>query len=249
MGSPLMRLTDHGGIALVTMDRPPANAIDPELLAASGEVLEQLMADPPDAIVMTGTGAFFSAGADLRLVPTLVAEAQAELSRSINTVFAGWYEFPRPMVAAVNGHAVAGGLIIALCADYRVVGRSGKFGVTEVKVGIPFPSAAMAVMQSELTAPVVRRLVFRTELFDAQTAVDLDIFDETVDDDAVLDRAMAVAREMAALPRATFSLVKQRLRAGVVERTRGMFGGANQTAEATAEAIEAAHKALDSRQE
>lgn len=243
--TPVRADTLAGGIVLVTIDRPPANALDPSMLRCSLDVLEQIMSDAPAAVVVTGTGRFFSSGADLRVVPDLPPEELADLTRAINHVFATWYELPRPMVAAVNGHAVAGGLIIALCADHRVVGRSGKFGLTEVKVGIPFPSVAMAIVQNELSPPVLRRLVFGTQLFDSATALELDLFDEVVDDDQVLDRAIEVARDLAALPRSTYALVKRRLRSGVLERSRGSFGGASEAAGATAEAREAARKVLD----
>ena len=245
----MIRLSQHDDVTVVTIDRPPANALDPSLLKAGAEMIEQLAADPPGAVVLTGAGAFFSGGADLRAVPELSAQAQAALTRTFNLMFAGWYHFPRPVVAAVNGHAVAGGLVLALCADYRVVGPSGRFGLTEVKVGIPFPSVAMAIVQGELAPPTVRRLVFRAELFDSQTAMELDLFDELVDADRVVDRAIEVARELAALPRATYGLVKQRLRAAALDRGRGQFGGAGTAGAAISEAADAAKKVLDRRSE
>lgn len=155
---------------------------------------------------------FFSGGADLRIVPALPRDEADDMGRGINRLFAGWYGFPRPLVTAVNGHAVAGGLILALCGDHRVVGRSGRFGLTEVKVGIPFPWAAMAVVRAELSAPAARRLVLRCELLDAETMVGLGAFDESVADDAVVGRALEVAAEMAALPPRTFELVKRQIR-------------------------------------
>ncbi|MEY2431339.1 MAG: enoyl-CoA hydratase [Acidimicrobiaceae bacterium] len=240
----MIHVTTEDGVTILRIDRPPANALDPSLLNAGVEVIEELMAAPPDALVITGTGRFFSSGADLRVVPALSADEQASLARAISILFAGVYQFPRPVVAAVNGHAVAGGLIVALCADHRIVGTSGQFGLTEVKVGIPFPSAAMAVVQRELTPPIVRRLVFGTELFDAHTAVQYDIFDEVVDDDHVVSRAIEKARELAALPQATYAAVKSRLRAGAFDR-RGLFGGADAASAAVAESVTAAQKVLD----
>jgi len=234
---------------VVTLDRPPANALDPALLTAGAEVVRDLLTDPPGAVVLTGSGAFFSGGADLRVVPDLSPEDQAALTRTFNAMFAGWYHLPRPVVAAVNGHAVAGGLVLALCSDHRIVGRSGRFGLTEVKVGIPFPSVAMAIVQGELTAPVVRRLVFGAQLFDSRTAMDLDLFDELVDDDRVLDRAIEVAQELAAHPRSTYEIVKKRLRMDALDRGRGQLGGADAAGAATAEALGAARKVLDSREE
>jgi enoyl-CoA hydratase len=242
-------MSQQDDVTVVTLDRPPANALDPSLLRAGAEVVDELLADPPGAVVLTGTGAFFSGGADLRVVPELTPEEQAELTRTFNRMFSGWYQLPRPVVAAVNGHAVAGGLVLALCADYRVVGRSGRFGLTEVKVGIPFPSAAMAIVQGELVAPVVRRLVFRAELFDSSTAMELDLFDELVDDDQVLDRAIAVAHELASLPPSTYEIVKKRLRIDALDRGRGQLGGASAAGDAIAEARQAAAKVLDSPSE
>jgi enoyl-CoA hydratase len=240
----LVDVEDLDGIAFVRLNRPPANALDPELLAAGLAALESLRDAAPSAVVLTGSGAFFSGGADLRIVPALSADEQADMARGINALFSGWHNLPRPLVCAVNGHAIAGGLILALCGDYRVGPTSGQFGLTEVKVGIPFPSAAMEVVQAELVAPVARRLVVRGELFDAETALGFDIFDEVVADDAVVDRSLAVAAELASLPPRTFEAVKARLRAGTPS-SRGLFGGAQRTGWVTAEATTAASALLD----
>jgi len=232
-------LATRDGVTVVTMQRPPANALDPELLEDGLAVLDALEADPPPAVVLTGSGAFFSGGADLRVVPSLSPDEQAAMARGVNRLFSGWHAFPRPVVCAVNGHAVAGGLVLALCGDYRVVSTSGQFGLTEVKVGIPYPSAAMDVVVSELAAPTVRRLALRGELFDSATAVALGLFDEVVPDDRVLPRALEMAAELAALPPVTYSLVKQRLRGGKRETPTA--------ASAMAEAHEAARRVLEGR--
>lgn len=242
----LVRVDDRDGIAVVTIDRPPANAMDPQLLADGLAALDDLAAAAPAAAVLTGSGGFFSGGADLRVVPALSADDQAEMARQINRLFAGWYEFPRPLVCAVNGHAVAGGLILALCGDYRVVGESGSFGLTEVKVGIPYPSMAMAVVQAELTAPVARRLTMLGRLYDAAGALEMGLFDEQIGDDALLDRSLEMAAEYAALPAKTFEIVKRRLRAGVADSaTKGLFGGAEVTGWALDDASSAAARVLD----
>lgn len=212
MSRQFVDIRERDGVAVVTIDRPPANALDPGLLADGLAALDTLLADRPRAVVLTGAGAFFSGGADLRVVPALSQTEQEEMARDVNRLFAGWHRFPRPLVTAVNGHAVAGGLILALCGDYRVGPTSGQFGLTEARVGIPFPSMAMAVVQAELAPGVARRLVLGDELFDAATAHRFGIFDETVADDAVLDRALEVAGDMAELPPATYEAVKHRLR-------------------------------------
>jgi enoyl-CoA hydratase/carnithine racemase len=232
-------------VMLVRFDRPPANALDPDVLSEALAALARVREDDPPAVVVTGTGRFFSGGADLRVVPVLSAAEQAQMARDMNLLFAGWYELPRPVVTAVNGHAVAGGLLLALCGDYRVGPRTGQFGLTEVRVGIPYPSAAWAVVTHELSPPAVRRLALHADLVDSSRALEEGVFDEVVDDDQVLDRALEVARELAALPPRTYALTKQRLRGGVANAGAGAFGGSARAGWATEEAREFAEGYLD----
>ena len=215
----------RGEIALVRIDRPPANAMDGRLLGDAVATHEQLAAEEPAAVVLTGREGFFSAGADLKLAPTLDAEAQAAMVDGINRMAAGWYGFPRPVVCAVNGHAIAGGMILALCGDHRVAGPGGRFGLTEVRAGIPYPAVAIAVVRAELSPPVARELVLRGELFDATGARDRGLLDEVVEQDTVLDRALEVAGELAALPAQTYAYVKAQLRAPVIAEARRVLEG------------------------
>ena len=130
-----------------------------------------LRADAPGAVVLTGSGGFFSGGVDLKLAPTLSADEQRGMVAGINRMFADWYGFPGPVVAAVNGHAVAGGLILALCADHRVGVRGASYGLTELRVGAPYPVAALAVVRAELDPGPARRLVLGAALVDGEAAL------------------------------------------------------------------------------
>jgi enoyl-CoA hydratase len=176
-------------------------------------------------VVITGRDGFFSAGVDLKLAPTLDAEGQRAMVTGINRLFGGWYGFPRPLVCAVNGHAIAGGLILALCGDHRVGAHHGKLGVTELRVGIGYPAAAMLVVKSELTPQAARRLVLGSDLVDPETGLELGLVDELQSDDHLLDRAFDVATELAALPKATYTQVKRELRAEALERIDRILGG------------------------
>jgi enoyl-CoA hydratase len=146
-------------VAIVRIDRPPANALDLELLEQGRAVLDELRTAEPGAVVLTGRERFFSAGVDLKLVPTLDERSQRAMVAGINRLFGGWYSFPRPVVCAVNGHAIAGGLILALCGDYRVVGTEGRFGLTELRAGVPYPAVAITVVLAELDSWAARQLV------------------------------------------------------------------------------------------
>ncbi|HVE67625.1 MAG TPA: enoyl-CoA hydratase/isomerase family protein [Solirubrobacteraceae bacterium] len=210
--SDVISVEPQGDVAVVRIDRPPANAMDLELLAAGHDVLARLAADEPGAVVLAGRPGFFSAGLDLKVAPTLDARGQRDMAAAINRLFAGWYGFPRPVVCAVTGHAIAGGLILALCGDHRVGSTEGRLGLTELKAGIPYPAVAMAVVQAELAPPVARRLVLRAQLHDPPEALALGVVDELAAPDAVVPRALEVAYELAALPRFAYGEIKRQLR-------------------------------------
>jgi enoyl-CoA hydratase len=217
-----VNIEEQGELALVRIDRPPANALDLELLEEGRQALEELAAAEPAAVVLTGRDGFFSAGVDLKLAPTLDATGQRAMVEGINRLFAGWYSFPRPVVAAVNGHAIAGGLILALCADHRVGAGSGKLGLTELRAGIGYPLAAMTVVRAELSAPAARQLVLQAELVDPPEALALGALDEVVDLDLVLPRAVEVAEELAALPRDAYGRIKRQLRSEAIAALAGI---------------------------
>lgn len=201
------------GITVVRIQRPPANALDPALLAEGAELSERLRAERPAAVVLTGSAGFFSAGIDLKLAPTLSAGEQSAMVGAINRLFLDWYGLGCPVVAAVNGHAVAGGLILALCADHRVGSLAATYGLTELKVGAPYPLGALAVVRAELSPAAVRRLVLEAELIGAAAAAELGLVDELAEPDDVLDGALEVAARLAALPAETYKTVKMQLRA------------------------------------
>ena len=204
-------------VALVRLDRPPANALDLELLAEGHAAVQDLRAAEPGAVVIVGREGFFSAGVDLKAAPQLDRDGQRAMVDGINRLFLGWYSFPRPVVCAVNGHAIAGGLILALCGDHRIGSAVGKLGLTELRAGIPYPVAAMAIVRAELAPPAVRVLAMRAELVDSgPEAVELGLLDELAEPDALLDRALEVAQGFAALPRAAYARVKEQLRGETV---------------------------------
>ena len=193
---------------MVALHRPPANAMDPALLDDLISAAEVLAAEAPGAIVLTGRPGFFSAGADLKLVPTLDATGQKAMVDGINRMCIAWYGLSRPVVCAVNGHAIAGGLVLALCGDYRVAATEGRYGLTELRAGVPYPTMALEVVAAELAAPAARRLVLRADLVDAADLRELGAFDEVVPPDDVLDRALAVAADLAALPGAAYAAIQ-----------------------------------------
>lgn len=216
----MIDIESSDGIALLRFARPPANAIELASATALTEAFAKLEADGETrAVVLTGHGAFFSAGLDLKVVPTYGPAEQRAMVMAINRLLARVYGLALPTVAAVNGHALAGGLVVALACDYRV-GSNGDYrlGLTETRVAVPYPVAAMTVVEAELAPAVARRVVLLARHERPDEARADGILDELQPAGALLPRALAVAGELAALPREAYARIKRQLRGRALER-------------------------------
>src|SRR4051812_19623705 len=144
----MIELTQHGEVAVLRMAHGKANVLDLEFCNALAARFEDYRQSPAKALVLTGSGRIFSAGVDLvRLVDEGAPYVRAflpALNRAIETLFS----VLKPVVAAVNGHAIAGGCILACAADQRLMARdSGRIGIPELLVGVPFPVVPLEVMR------------------------------------------------------------------------------------------------------
>jgi enoyl-CoA hydratase len=217
---PHISITEEAGVRILAVDRPPANAIDVDLLAELVAALEFVAADPPSALVIAGRPGFFSAGVDLKAVPGYGPDEHREMVVGINRMVLTAYPLPFPVVAAVTGHAIAGGLVMALCADFRVASTEGRYGLTEIKVGVPYPQAALGVVRAELPAHAARQLALGNELIDGETAVRLGVFDEALPPDRVIPRAREMAARLGAMPADIYARTKRDLREGPLSAMR-----------------------------
>jgi enoyl-CoA hydratase len=222
MSDRLVHVEMHESVAVVRLDRPPANAID---IAFAAE-LEQAVAevegrDAVRAMVLTGTGACFSAGLDLKLIPSYGEADQRRMVTGFNRLVSRLYGLSRPVIAALNGHTVAGGLVLALTCDYCVA-TSGPctFGLTEARVGIPFPLAAITVAKAELTPAAARELVLLGLKSDPAGMLSQGVVDEVKPADQVLARALEVARDASRMPAGAYARIKRQLRGAALERMR-----------------------------
>jgi enoyl-CoA hydratase len=205
------------GVVVLTVDRPPANALDIELMRDVVEAVERVAADLPGALVLAGREGFFSAGADLKAVPSYGQAEQRQMVQGINAMALGIYGLRCPVIGAITGHAIAGGLVLALCTDLRVASSAGRYGLTEIKVGVPYPQAAIGVVRAELAPHSARVLALGNQLIDAGECLRLGVFDEVVESDTVLPRALELARELASFPADTYARTKRELRGQTLE--------------------------------
>ena len=218
---------DADGIAVVTLANPPMNALTAGLLEEIAALFARLADDPAvRAAVITGAGRAFSAGLDLKLAPSLDEAGQRRLILALNDCYGTLYAWPKPLVAAVNGHCIAGGLVLALCADARLAADVAlQVSLAEVRVGVTFPVAALEVARGELAPAAARRLMLLGEIFDAPAAVALGVFDACVPAGELAERARGEARRHAGLPAEAFATIKAELRGPRLERIAGARAG------------------------
>ncbi len=217
----------NDGIAVVTLANPPMNAMDAALLEEMADVFEGLAGDRAiRAAVIAADGPAFSAGLNLKTTPGLDRPGQRRLVDALNDSFGTLYAWSKPLVAAVNGHAIAGGLILALCADWRVVADVPmEISLAEVRVGVTYPVAPLAIARAELAPSAARRLILLGESVDAAAAEALSIADERVPSETLLARAIARAERHADLPPRAFATTKRELRAAELERIAAARAG------------------------
>lgn len=219
----------EGGVARMALQRAPVNALSEAFLGAMSEELRRLAADPEvKAVVLTSPFKVFSAGLDLKEAQGFGLEAQHGIVRALNEDFLALFAFPKPTVAAVNGAAIAGGLFFVLGCDWRIAVPRAQFGLAEVRVGADFPVGPMEIARHSLDPGTLRRLMLTGQPIGAEAAERCGIADEIAEADALEDRAMAKARELAALPPRAYASVKRQIRSDAVARIEAaMAAGAN----------------------
>lgn len=197
------------------MNRGRTHTLDDSLLQELSDRFRTL-ADDPDcgAVILAGSGdRFFCNGLD---VQSLIAKSPKELDRFVrlfHDVIHQLYLFPRPFVAAINGHAMAGGLILALTADYRIIGDENRFlGFTEVNLGLPVPHPAVLMLCDVVGNRVAHRLVLDAETILPEAAYRVGLVHEVVAIRHLETVADTVAADRAGHPASAYALSKRYLR-------------------------------------
>ncbi|HXC53596.1 MAG TPA: enoyl-CoA hydratase/isomerase family protein [Candidatus Limnocylindrales bacterium] len=204
---------------LLTLARPPANAIDEHLLIDLHATLVSLRTDDSvRAVVITGSGAFFSAGFDFS-APRRDDEIALDLYRRYRDCHLALLTMPKPTIAWINGHAIAGGFVIALACDHRIAaGGDYRIGMNEVAVGASFPRTAMEIVRLRLTHAQASELVLGAQLFPSSKAVALGLAHEIVARESIETHVRALAGRLAAFPCDAYARTKQALVADAERR-------------------------------
>jgi enoyl-CoA hydratase/carnithine racemase len=192
----VVELERRGHIALVTLNRPEArNAISPEVSQTMVTLLDEVEADPElRAVVLTGRGEVFSAGADLKVVALGKAN---DIARGKGG-FAGIVtrDFPKPIIAAVNGPALAGGFEIVLSCDLVVASEGARFGIPEVKRGLMAAAGGLIRLPKRVPLAIALELAMTGDPIDAERALQLGLVNRVVAATRVVDEAIALAERI-----------------------------------------------------
>lgn len=210
---------DSDEVVVLQMVYGKANALDFELCKTLVETLDQLEAHDKRPVVITGNGGIFSAGVDLFRVVNEGKEYLNAFLPMLLDAFTRLFEFPRPLVAAVNGHAIAGGCVVACACDYRIASSGpGRIGVPELLVGVPFPTVALEILRFSIGNAHLQEAVFTGGTYAVDEAWRRGFVDEIVDQDELFEVALQRARHLASIPERSYALSKRQLHQPVVSR-------------------------------
>ena len=216
----IVRADDRaGGVRVLTLDRPPANALDERLLADLAAALASAAADDAvRALVLTGAGAFFSGGFDLS-APRRDEAAVRRLRELYRESHLRLFTLAKPTVAMVAGHAIAGGLVLVLACDYRL-GLDGDYrvGLNETAIGASYPKVALEIVRLRLTHARASELLLGAALYPASEAIRLGVVEELVPADRLEATVLRRAARLGAFPREAYAHTKAALVAESVTR-------------------------------
>ena len=199
----------ESGVRILTLDRPPANAIDERLLTDLGAAIVAARSDAAvRAVVLTAAGAFFSGGFDFA-APQRDDATAPNLYALYRDVHLDLLTLPKPTIAMMNGHSIAGGLVLVLACDYRLgVEGEYKLGLNEVAVGAAFPRAALEIVRLRLPHARVSELILGAALYPASQALRLGVVDELFPPDTFAATVLRRAARLGAFPREAYAHAK-----------------------------------------
>lgn len=200
----------------IRMQHPAKNALGSDLMGWLETELGRAGSQP---ILLTGSADAFSAGLNLKEVASLDGQGMERFLARLDAISVRLFHHPAPTVACINGHAIAGGCVLAMCCDWRIARRDPKtrIGVNEVSIGACFPPAILKILVHRLPPQARERVLLGAGLFDVDGALAVGLVDEVAD-----DAEAAAAKRITALaahPRPTYALTKAALRAGVTNLT------------------------------
>lgn len=218
-----------GGITRLMLHRAPVNALTPAFLDDLSAFYDDVATDESTrAVIIASAQKVLSAGLDLKAAQGFDKTDEIEIVRGLNQSFTKLYGLPKPTICAVNRAAIAGGFFFVLGSDYRIGDTRTNIGLAEVRVGATLPVGPALIAKAELNPGALRKLLLNGQPMSAEQALAAEIIDEIVEPEVLMDRALKVAEQYAALPPKTYAAAKAQLRGDVVQRVENaMKNGGN----------------------
>jgi enoyl-CoA hydratase/carnithine racemase len=209
--------TDHGPIRELRLNRPPANALSLELIIALREAVEAAPRQGSRALILSGSPGRFSGGLDVPLLLGYDRAAIASLWREFYTLLKTLAASPIPIAAAITGHAPAGGTVLPLFCDRRIMAEGDfKLGLNEVQVGIPLPPVIVAALRRAVGPRHAESLGVSGALISPAEALSVGLVDELAPPGQVIERALLWTKSLLALPANAMALTRREARADLV---------------------------------
>lgn len=210
-----LKLTKTDGLARLVMDRGKTHALDPVIVDELRTAFNDLRSDESvKAVILTGAGdRYFCNGLDVAALLELKNGEMVRFFDSFIALYTEMYLFPRPLVAAINGHAMAGGLILAMTADFRLIGAENRYvGLTEVRLGLPVPDGAVQILTSIVGNRIAQRLALSGEPLLPEAAYRAGLINEVTSFKHLDEVAETVARDLATVPGTAYGYTKRYMR-------------------------------------
>ncbi|HKK71564.1 MAG TPA: enoyl-CoA hydratase/isomerase family protein [Candidatus Krumholzibacteria bacterium] len=214
------------GVVELILVRGRGNALDGVLLRELERVFDDLDGDAAPPVVIRAEGTSFCTGLDLEDAARHDRGGMRELMIAFHRALAAAFAHPAPTIAAIGGHALAGGALLAFCADVRLMAHgAGRFGVHGVQLGVAYPDAAVEVLRHQLAPRPRQSLLYEGRLHTDAGAYELGWIDELVESDRLVERARERAGALNAPSAGAFAATKARLRRPAIERLRSIDTG------------------------
>ena len=192
-------VTETDGVVTVTLNRPDRrNALNPQLMNELIAVMDSLAGRTSGVMVLTGRGSAFCAGLDLEHLKSLAGKTLAqhrEDSQRVARLFRTLYDLPLPTIAAVNGHAIAGGMGLATICDFTLAVPEAKFGYTEARIGF-VPALVSSFLCLQIGEKKARDLLLTARLIHAEEAREMGLVNEVISDSNLIPRAKQLAHQL-----------------------------------------------------
>lgn len=214
----MIETRSEGGIRILTLAAGRVNALDVELLEELAQTVGELAHSGACPLVITGAGRVFSAGVDLNRVVDGGAAYTDRLVPALSAAFEAVFDYPGPTVAAINGAAIAGGAVLACACDRRLIGQDAQIGASEVRVGVPFPVAALEVLRYACGRHAEDALL-GGRIYRGADAITAGFAHRVVTED-VLEAAVAEAADLGDIPTEAYRHTKAQLREPTMARIR-----------------------------